>query len=77
MLKNAKSLKRLAYATIVYSAAGELLKAVLNAVFVTQVFSFDLTSIHLSGIVVGVLIFIVADVFQYGIFLQNEFDTTL
>lgn len=76
-IDNAKSLKRLAYSIIIYSAATGILATFLCAVFVTGIYAFDLTSIHLSGVIIGGIILLIADIFRYGVFLQNEFDTTL
>jgi hypothetical protein len=77
IMDNAKSLNKLAYSIIIYSVASDILANLLCSVFVTKILSLDLTNIHLSGVLVGVLIYIIADIFKYGVFLQNEFDTTL
>ena len=74
---NAKSLKKLAYTILIYSIAADLIANILCWIFVTKIFYVDLTNIHLNGVLIGALIFIVADIFQYGAFLQEEFDTTL
>ncbi|MPN53761.1 hypothetical protein SDC9_201427 [bioreactor metagenome] len=76
-MNNAKSLKKIAYTIAIYSVSTEILAAILCSAFVTKIFTIDLLSIHWSGVIVGGLIFIVADIFQYGVFLQNEYDTTL
>lgn len=77
IMGNVKSLKRLAYSIIIYSVVVDILSTLLCSVFVTKMFYLDLSTIHLSGVLMGVLIFIIADIFKYGVFLQNESDTTL
>lgn len=77
IMDNAKSLKKLAYTIITYSVVADILANILCSAFVIKIFTFDLSNIHLSGVLVGGLIFIIADIFQYGVYLQNEYDTTL
>ena len=77
IMDNVKSLKKLAYTIILYSAAVDLLSSLLFTLFVTNIVSLNLATIHLSGVLVGGLILVIADIFKYGVFLQQEFDTTL
>jgi len=77
VMGNAKNLKKLAYSIITYSVASDILSNILCSVLVTKIFSVDLSNIHLSGVLVGGLIFIIAEIFRYGVYLQNEYDTTL
>lgn len=77
IMGNVKRLKRLAYSIMIYSVVVDILSSLLCSVFVTKMFYLDLSNIHLSGVLMGVLIFIIADIFEYGVFLQNESDTTL
>ena len=77
IMDNAKNLKKLAYSIIFYSLASDILSNILCSVFVTKIFFIDLSNIHLSRVLVGLLILIIAEIFQYGVYLQNEYDTTL
>lgn len=77
IMENAKNLKKLAYTIIIYSLATDLISNILCSAFVIKIFTFELSNIHLSGVLFGGLIFIIAEIFQYGIYLQNEYDTTL
>lgn len=77
IMNNAKNLKKVAFITITYSVVIDFLASILCWIFVTKIFSLELTNIHLSGVLVGGLIFIIAEIFQYGVYLQNEYDTTL
>lgn len=77
IMGNVKSLKQLAYSIIIYSVAVDLLSNLLSSIFITEILSLDLSNIHLSGVLIGGLIFVIADIFKYGVFLQKEFDTTL
>jgi len=77
IMDNAKSLKKLAYSIIIYSLVSDILSNILCSIFVTKIFFIDLSNIHLIRVLVGVLIFVIAEIFQYGVYLQNEYDTTL
>jgi len=77
VLENVQRLKKLAYSIITYSVATDTLSNLLYSVFVTKISSINLSNIHLSGVLIGGLIFVIADIFKYGVFLQQEFDTTL
>lgn len=77
IIDNAKSLKKLAYTIITYSVVADILANILCSAFVIKIYTVDLSNIHLTGVLLGGLIFIIADIFQYGVYLQNEYDTTL
>lgn len=77
IMENVQRLKKLAYSIITYSVAADILSNLLYSVFVTKIFLINLSNIHLSGVLIGGLIFVIADIFKYGVFLQQEFDTTL
>lgn len=77
IMDNVRSLKNLAYLIIIYSAAVDLLSRLLCSIFVTKIYTLNLSNIHISGVLIGGLILVMADIFKYGVFLQKEFDTTL
>jgi hypothetical protein len=77
IMDNVKRLRKLAHSIIVYSVVADILSSILFSTLVTRVFMLDLSNIHLSGVLVGGLILVIADIFKYGVYLQNEFDTTL
>lgn len=74
--KNALRLKKLAWTVIIYSLIGKLLVNLMVIIFVTNIMlvNFD---INFTGVFVGVSLLIIANIFQYGAFLQEEYDTTL
>lgn len=76
-MNNVKSLKNLALSIMIYSVVLDMLTSILFSAFVTKIFLLNLTNLHLNGLFIGLLIFVIADIFQYGVFLENEFDTTL
>lgn len=76
-MDNVNRLKKLAYLIIIYSVAADILSNILYSIFVTGIFILDLSNIHLSGVLSGGLILVIADIFKYGLYLQNEFDSTL
>ncbi|WP_088185790.1 DUF2975 domain-containing protein [Desulfosporosinus sp. FKA] len=76
-LGNAKNLRKLTYSIITYSLLSDTLSNVLCSLFVTKIFWVELSNIHFSALLLGGLIFIIAEIFQYGVYLQNEYDTTL
>lgn len=77
IMDNVQRLKKLAYSIITYSVAIDFISNLIYSVFVTKIFLINLSNIHLNGVLIGGLIFVMADIFKYGVFLQREFDTTL
>ncbi|AHF11212.1 MULTISPECIES: DUF2975 domain-containing protein [Dehalobacter] len=73
---NVIRLKKIVLSIIIYSVAADPIKNFLGCVFVTKIYYFDFSNIHISGILIAVLISIIADVFKYGILLQEKVDTT-
>lgn len=76
-LANATRLKRLGVAVILYSLLAKLLLNILICLFVTRIFSINLGSISLIGIIIGILVLFVSEIFKYGALLQEEHDSTL
>ncbi|KLU64387.1 hypothetical protein DEAC_c35890 [Desulfosporosinus acididurans] len=81
VIRNVKRIKKIAYVLIFYSVAVDILSCLLYLIFVTKIFTLDLANVHLSGILSGVLsggfILVIADLFKYGVFLQDEFNAKL
>lgn len=77
VLANVQSLRKLALSIIIYSLVVDLLSSLVFSVFVTKIFYANMANVHLSGLLIGGLILVIADIFNYGVFLQDEFDTTL
>lgn len=75
--ENAKRIKRVAYAVIAYALFGKLLQSIFLWLFATKIFSFTLTEISVSGIGIGGLLVILAQMFSYGVHIQHEYDTTV
>ena len=76
-MDNVERLKKLSYSIVIYSVAADILSNVLYSIFVTKIFVLDLSNIHLSGVLIGGLILVIADIFKYGVYLQNELDTKM
>lgn len=77
VIPNVKRIKKIAYSIIIYSVAVDTLSSILYSIFVTRIFAFDLSNVHLSGVLIGGLILVIADLVKYGVFLQKEFDAKL
>ena len=77
VILNVKRVKKIAYVTILYSVAVDTLSSLLYSIFVTGIFTLDLSNIHLSGVLIGGFILVIADLIKYGVFLQEEFDAKL
>jgi len=75
-LKHVKSVRKLSYLILLYSTLGNTLLCILISLFVTDYFSvtFDFAW---SGILIGIMGYIFSDITEHGIFLQDEYDTTL
>lgn len=76
IMDNVRSLENIAYIIIIYSVTVNILTNFLFLVFVQKMY-ISFASFYLSGVLTGMLIFFMADIFKYGVFLQKEFDTTL
>lgn len=76
-INTVRSLKKIALSIIVYSLVIDPIRNLLGWAFVTKIFAFDFANIHISGVLVAVIVLIIADIFKYGIYLQDEVDTTL
>jgi hypothetical protein len=74
---NVNRLNRLAYSVIISSIVPGILISISCWIFVTNVFLINFSSISIKGIITGGLILVIADIFKYGIYLQDEFDSTL
>ncbi|VTR56730.1 Protein of uncharacterised function (DUF2975) [Actinobacillus pleuropneumoniae] len=76
-LANATSLRRLGIVVILYSLLAKLVLNILICLFVTRIFSINLGGISLIGIIIGILVLFVSEIFKYGALLQEEHDSTL
>ncbi|MEO2257601.1 DUF2975 domain-containing protein [Paenibacillus amylolyticus] len=74
---NATRLKKLGIVVILYSLLAKLVLNILICLFVTRIFSINLGGISLIGIIIGILVLFVSEIFKYGVLLQEEHDSTL
>ncbi|MGC7870595.1 hypothetical protein ACPUYX_03570 [Desulfosporosinus sp. SYSU MS00001] len=77
VILNVKRIKKIAHVIILYSVLVDTLSSLLYSIFVTRIFTLDLSNVHLSGVLIGGFILVIADLFKYGVFLQEEFDAKL
>lgn len=77
MSENAVRLRNLSFVMIGYGLLGGLLVNVAIILFVTHIFSMNPLNINFSGLIIGVLLLILSQIFKYGAYLQEEVDTTL
>jgi len=75
--ENKKRMKKIAWAIIIYALAGDLLINLAMNMFVTQIYSFNPIHISLTGLIIGGLMLILVHIFDIGIELQQDADTTL
>ena len=76
-VENGNRLKKLSYIIIGYSLLAKPLINILMSVFIRPGFSLDFSNINLSGVLVGFLLLLISDIFNYGVYLQQENDATL
>ncbi|MGV2881436.1 DUF2975 domain-containing protein [Paenibacillus taichungensis] len=74
---NATRLKKLGIVVILYSLLAKLVLNILICLFVTRIFSINLGGISVIGIIIGILVLFVSEIFKYGVLLQEEHDSTL
>lgn len=75
-LKYVKSLRKLSYMILLYSTLGNTLLCILLSAFATHsvLITIDFDWI---GVLIGMMGYIFSDITEYGLFLQEEYDTTL
>jgi len=76
-IQNANRLKKLSFIIIGYALLGDLIINLLITLFVTDIFSVDISIFNILGLIIGALLFIISQIFLHGAYLQEEFDTTL
>lgn len=72
-----KIIRRIAWYIIIYFLFTDLIVNIACDIFVTHIFLLTLSNINLYGLLYGGLVFVLADIFEYGSYLQNEYDTTI
>ncbi|BBI30869.1 DUF2975 domain-containing protein [Cohnella abietis] len=77
VLANASRLRKLGIAVILYSLLAKLILNIMICLLVTRIFSINLGGISLIGIIIGILVLFVSEIFKYGALLQEEHDSTI
>lgn len=75
-LKHIKSLRQFSLIIILYSTLKSTILGILFSIFVIDSINITLDFMW-SGIFIGILGYIFSDITEYGLFLQDEYDTTL
>jgi len=74
--KHIHSLRKISYIVLLYSTLGNTLICILISIFAADYFSVTVVFSWI-GVLIGVLGYIFSDITEYGLFLQDEYDTTL
>lgn len=77
ILQNTLRLKRLGWLIVVYALLSDLLVTLAMYFFSTRTFSMSIELINFTALTIGAFLLVLAHIFQYGSFLQHEYDTTL
>lgn len=75
-LKHIKSFRKFAFIVMLYSTLGKTVLCILFSIFVTGFMSVTFDFMW-SGVFFGILGYVFSDIAEYGLFLQDEYDTTL
>ena len=75
--KTGKYLRRIGLFTLLLAALPELLLTVLLALFAGGLWYFYPNGLPFTGILAGAVLYAAAHIFDYGCFLQQEYDETL
>lgn len=75
-LKYIKSLRHFSYIILLYSTLSNTVLSLLNSLFVVNFFYFTF-DFKWSGVLFGIVGYIFSDITEYGLFLQDEYDSTL
>ncbi|WP_017473430.1 DUF2975 domain-containing protein [Amphibacillus jilinensis] len=76
-MENTIRLKRLGWLIVGYALLSDLIVLLAMLVFSTHTFSISYEVINFTALIIGAVLLILAHVFQYGSFLQHEYDTTV
>lgn len=74
--KYVKLLRRMSYAILLYSTLGNTLLCILLSIFATQIFAVTFDFVWI-GVLMGIMGYVLSDIAEYGLFLQDEYDATL
>ncbi|GAF66137.1 hypothetical protein BTS2_3037 [Bacillus sp. TS-2] len=70
-------LKRIAFVVIAYSIFGLFMVNLAINIFVTHSLNISLMNFHYVGLLIGLFLLAVYHLFRYGVYLQEDVDTTL
>lgn len=71
-----KKIKLVAFLVMSYYLFFDLILSI-GFIYISNIFCLDLYTIHITGFFIGSLIYLISEIFNYALFLQNEYDTTL
>ena len=74
---NVDSFRYLGYLVLCFSVLERLIQSFAASIFIQKIFYINISSISLTGILTGLLILLFSCIVKYGMFLQEDFDTTL
>lgn len=75
--KNVDSFRYLGYLILCFSALESLIQSFAASIIIQKIFYINISNISLTGILAGLLILVFSGIIKYGMFLQEDFDTTL
>ncbi|WP_194287471.1 DUF2975 domain-containing protein [Gracilibacillus oryzae] len=76
-INNSVRLRNIAFAAIGNALLAGHIATICISIFVTQIFSMNILNISFSGLIIGSLLLVISQIFRYGAYLQEQYDTTL
>lgn len=76
-MKSVKSIRIIGLCVIIYYLFIDMFCNIIFSTYITKVHHYSYSNIHINGLFLGLIIFVIAEIFKHGIYLQEEFDTTL
>jgi len=72
--KHIRGIKLISLLIIIWFGLKDILLNILFNIFITKTFAIDLSNIHLTGFILGLVIYLFAEIFEYGRLLQEDVD---
>jgi len=72
-----KNIRIIGLCVLIYYLFIDMFCNIIFSALITKVHFYSYSNIHIEGLFLGLIIFVIAEIFKQGIYLQEEFDTTL
>ena len=72
--KHINGIKMISIFIIIWFGLKDMILNILFDIFITKIFLINLSNIHLNGFLLGIVVYVIAEIFEYGKLLQEDVD---